>query len=79
MTTGESASYDFEYEGWHVDLQSQMASDGKGWYARVVVMREEAGEWRSVPLEFKDSRVFPTFHEANTAAIELAKAWIDRQ
>lgn len=59
MTTDEPSAYDFEYKGWRADLQSQMAPDGKRWYARVVVMREEAGGWKFVPLEFQGLACVP--------------------
>src|SRR5687767_4756418 len=69
---------DFEYKGWGVNLQSRMIPDGKGWSAHVLLMRNENGDLRTVPLDFNDRRSFPSIWDANAAGRELAKAWIGR-
>jgi hypothetical protein len=52
---------------------------GVAWSPRAVVsVKSDDGSWqRSAPLYATSSARFPTRHEADRSAFDVAKAWID--
>jgi hypothetical protein len=70
---------DEEYKGWRIELRSSRASDADGWRASVTVSAYEGGSWRTVPLSYKDARLFPTKEAADEAGVRIAKVWIDHR
>ena len=68
-----------EYKRWEIEIQTERAPDADGWRVYVTLSFADGGSVRTVPLSFKDARVFGTEAAATEAGQELAQAWIDRQ
>ena len=68
-----------DYKGWQIEAQTKPAPDADGWRVYVILSFAAAGAMRTVPLSFKDGRVFATEAAATAAGQELAHVWIDRQ
>jgi hypothetical protein len=68
---------DLDYKGWHIALRSGRTADADGWRTYVTVSAYQSGALRTVPLSYKDARVFPTKEAADEAALRIAKVWID--
>jgi hypothetical protein len=71
------AMSDLEYKGWQIELRSSRAPDAEGWRAYVTVSASQGGSSRTVPLSYKDARLFPSKEAADEAGIRIAKVWID--
>lgn len=67
------------YKGWRVEIGSRQAPEGGGWRVYVDVTCDDKKSVRSVPLSFKDGRIFPSKNEADAAGAELARVWIDEK
>jgi len=70
---------DLEYKGWRIELQSSRAVDADGWRARALVSAQQGSSVRTVPLSYKDARLFPTKEAADEAGLRIAKVWVDRR
>jgi hypothetical protein len=70
---------DLEYKGWQIELRSSTAPDADGWRASVTVSTYQGGSLRTMPLSYKDARLFPTKEAADEAGVRIAKVWIDRR
>jgi hypothetical protein len=70
---------DFDYKGWHVRLRPKMAPGVGQWYAHALLVRTDPSGLRIQPLGFREAGTFPGLTDANRAAADLARAWIDRQ
>ena len=68
-----------DYKGWQIELRSSRIPDADGWRAYVTVSAYQGGALRSVPLSYKDARVFPTKEAADEAGLRIAKVWIDHR
>jgi hypothetical protein len=68
-----------DYKGWQIEAQTKPAPDADGWRVYVILSIAAAGAMRTVPLSFKDGRVFATEAAAMDAGMQLAHVWIDRQ
>src|SRR5690348_5545572 len=75
---GETMS-DFEYKRWRIELRSSKAPDADGWRAYVIVSADQGGSLRTVPLSYKDARLFPTKEAADQAGVRIAKTWINHR
>jgi len=69
----------FSYKGWRVEVNSRLAPEGGGWRAYVDVTYDDKQSVRSVPLSFKDGRLFPSKGEADEAGAVMARTWIDEK
>ncbi len=67
---------DLTHGDWRIELQRNKAPDADVWWIYVTVVSDTRESVRTVPLSFKDGRVFPTKEEAEAAGVELAKKWI---
>lgn len=64
------------YKGHHIEMGSY--SVGAAWSPRAVVsVKTEDGAWRRTPLYATSSAKFPTRHEADRSALDVARAWVD--
>ena len=68
-----------DYKGWQIEIQTERAPDADGWRVYVTVSITSGGSVRTVPLSFKDARVFDTEAVATEAGRGLARVWIDGQ
>jgi hypothetical protein len=68
-----------DYKGWRIELRPNAVPQEPGWRIYVTVVAQTGDSVRTVSLSFRDGRVFPTKEAAETAGVELAKAWIDHQ
>jgi hypothetical protein len=66
------------YKGWRIAVRTKNAADAEEWRVYADVSRDDASRVRMrKPLSFKDGRTFSTENAAESAALELAKAFID--
>jgi hypothetical protein len=64
------------YKGHRIELGSYSVGN-VAWSPRAVVSVRTADGWRKTPLYATSSARFPTRHEADRSALDVAKAWID--
>ena len=64
------------YKGHQIELGSYAV--GAAWSPRAVVgVKATDGAWQRTPLYATSSAKFPTRHEADRRALDVAKGWID--
>jgi hypothetical protein len=64
------------YKGHRIELGSYAV--GAAWSPRAVVsVRTDEGAWQRTPLYATSSAKFPTRHEADRSALDVARVWID--
>ena len=63
------------YKGHQIELGSYAV--GAAWSPRAVVGVRTDGAWQRTPLYATSSAKFPTRHEADLRALDVAKGWID--
>jgi len=76
---GKGAMNDPEYKGWRIELRSGKATDAEGWPAYVIVSISQGSSVRTVPLSYKDARLFPTKEAADEAGLRIARVWIEHR
>jgi hypothetical protein len=65
------------YKGHQIELGSYSVGN-VAWSPRAVVsLRNDDGAWQRTPLYATSSAKFPTRHEADIRALDVAKVWID--
>lgn len=65
------------YKGHQIEAGSYCVGS-VNWSPRAVVsVRTDDGAWHRTPLYATSSAKFPTRHEADYQAVDVAKAWID--
>ena len=64
------------YKGHQIELGSYAV--GAAWSPRAVVaVRSDGGAWQRTPIYATSSAKFPTRHEADLRALDVAKTWVD--
>jgi len=64
------------YKGHQIELGSY--SVGQNWSPRAVVgLKIDGGAWQRTPIYATSSAKFPTRHEADHRALDVAREWID--
>ncbi len=64
------------YKGHQIELGSY--SVGQNWSPRAVVgLKIDGGAWQRTPIYATSSAKFPTRHEADLRALDVAKTWVD--
>jgi hypothetical protein len=65
------------YKGHQIEAASYCVGN-VAWSPRAVVsVRTEGGAWERTPLYATSTARFPTRHEADHKAVDVAKAWVD--
>ena len=76
VPTVAQLSEEMMYKGHQIEAGSY--SVGAAWSPRAVVsVKTDDGAWRRTPLYATSSAKFPTRHEADRSALDVAKAWVD--
>ena len=77
MSEGGLGTAELIYKGHRIEPASYQVNNAS-WPPRVIISVKEGGGWaRQVPLYATSAAKFPTREQADIAAIEVAKAWID--
>lgn len=76
MTPMTELADEMVYKGHRIELGSYSVGN-VAWSPRAVVSVRTADGWRRTPLYATSSARFPTRHEADRSALDVAKAWID--